>query len=90
MPDFLCRFRTFFHSDGIDLLLVIAGLDSKIQSLDQSVKDWMPGSKPAPDAIGGPGMTWVGVRAIRYYPAFATLTPAPSVSMTLLRSLTQA
>ncbi len=44
--------------------LVIAGLDPAIQSLDQSVKDWMPGSKPAPDAIGGPGMTWVGAGAI--------------------------
>ncbi len=38
--------------------LVIAGLDPAIQSVDQPVKDWMPGS--------GPGMTWVGVCAIWY------------------------
>ena len=38
--------------------LVIAGLDPAIQSLDQSVKDWMPRSSR--------GMTWVGVGA-RWY-----------------------
>jgi hypothetical protein len=37
---------------------VIAGLDPAIQPLNQQLKHWMPGSKPAPDAIGGPGMTW--------------------------------
>ncbi len=38
--------------------LVIAGLDPAIQSLDQSVKDWMPRSSR--------GMTWVGVCAFWY------------------------
>ena len=42
--------------------LVFAGLDPAIQSLDQSVKDWIPRSSR--------GMTWVGVGATWYETSF--------------------
>ncbi len=46
--------------------LVFAGLDPAIQSLDQSVKDWMPRSSR--------GMTWVGIGATWYYNAGGQVT----------------
>ena len=46
---------------------VMPGLDPGIQFLTGRRKDWIAGSKPAPDLIRGPAMTvgWLHVRAGR-------------------------